>query len=477
MKAEPEDQAFIQPPRPTDPGATRETAIEIDEFEIPVKTEEDDDDDVDVDALPSRLRDFGHDKASAILIDEDDTPDTHQGEHPLSPVAPLTSNVGPEAPNAAENRQSPPLRLGNSMLSKPGRKPARRDLQQMRLLRKRLRSTANNNNNDYGPIYGAPPTPGPSHNGIPGPSVATPEEQQHSAPELTPFKQARAEYEGKKRNGTCTMEDDIVFLRLQNEEDARQKQAAADARYEAEGDMDVDEDFSAPQDDPEDSLFVPRSTSRRKRTGAYPGKDDDDEDDFLDVGEGPSSASEDRDGGNSSEEVEGNRKRRKKSKSTTRKRAKKGEGSRKGKKNARAQSPQAEASTNGARALNSLMHSNVFRDAAANQDVPALPEITDTRKTEALKKLIASVPQSQRKKAFTDRNELLKASQKFSRRGARPDGAGGWKITGMVSSLQNHQLVGAGFMRERENAVDKPHGGLCADVRASLTTFCLACLR
>lgn len=477
MKAEPEDQAFIQPPRPTDPGATRETAIEVDDFETPVKTEEEEGEDVGL--LPSKLRDFGHDKASAILIDDDDTPDTHQGEHPLSPVTqnvPLTSNVGPEAPNAAENRQSPPLRLGNSMLSKPGCKPARRDLQQMRLLRKRLRS--NVNNDGYGPIYGAPPTPGPSNNGIPGPSVATPEEQPHSATELTPFEQARAEYEGKKANGTSTMEDDIIFMRLQNEEDARKKQAAADALYEAEGDMDIDEDFGAPQDDPEDSLFVPRSTSRRrKRTGAWPGQEDDDEDDILEVGEGPSSAPADRYDEGSSEEVEGKRKKRKQSKSTTRKRAKKGEGSRKGKKNARAQSPQAEASTNGARALDSLMHSNVFRDAAVNQNVPALPEITDTRKTEALKKLIASVPQSQRKKALTDRNELIKASQKFSRRGARPNGAGGWKITGMVSSLQNHQLIGAGFMREREGAADKPHGGLCADVRASLATFCLTCLR
>ncbi|KAB2573725.1 SNF2-related protein [Lasiodiplodia theobromae] len=468
VKAEPEDQAFIQPPRPTDPGATRETAIEIDDIETPVKTEEEDDDDVGL--PPSNLRDFGHDKASAILIDDGDTPDTHQGEHSLSPAtpnAPLTSTVRSESPVAPGNRQSPPLRLGTSMLSTPGRKPARRDLQQMRLLRKRLRSSVNNNNNDdYGPIYGAPPTPGPSHNGIPGPSVATPEEQQqHSAPVLTPFEQARAEYEGKKANGISTIEDDITFLRLQNEEDARKKQEAADALYEAEGDMDVDEDFGAPQDDPEeDSLFVPRSTSRRrKRTGAWPGRDDDDEDDFLDVGEGPSSVSADRDEGDSSEEVEGKRKRRKKSKSTTRKRAKKGEGSRRGKKNARAQSPQAEASTNGARALDSLMHSNVFRDAAANQNAPDLPEITATRKTEALKKLIASVPQSQRKKALTDKNELFKASQKFSRRGARPNGAGGWKITGMVSSLQNHQLIGAGFMREREGAADKPHGGLCAD--------------
>lgn len=113
--------------------------------------------------------------------------------------------------------------------------------------------------------------------------------------------------------------------------------------------------------------------------------------------------------------------------------------------------------------LGSMMNSNIFQDQAANQDAPDLPEIRETRKADALKQLLNSVSKEHRSKAITEKKELYNASRKF-KPAARPDGNGGWKVTGMTSSLKNYQLVGGGFMRERENDEQRPFGGICADV-------------
>ncbi|KAL1628748.1 hypothetical protein SLS54_001436 [Diplodia seriata] len=478
IKADPEGSPFIDPPGSSEPGSSREMAIDVDKYEVQVKEEPEDDPE-----LPeSQYRDLGYDKASPITIDDDDDDDILQDQMMVSrtdeadqrsnrqeerspsaaaPQAHLAPIAAPEAPIAPEGGHSP--HFGNSLLSNPARRPERRNLQQMRLLRKRLKSSINIDG--YGPVYGAPPGLGPSNDGIPGPSGDAPAvgQEQPAPTGLTPFEQAKIEYETKKANGTSTVED---------EDEARTNQAAEDARYVADGGTMGSEDYGDPQSDSDDGLFVNQSPvpSRRGKNNnsTWPGQDDGE--DILDLGEGPSSALGGERGATEEgleellrEEVEGGSSKRKRA--TTKKRAKKGEGSRKRKRNERAQSPQQETSNNGARTLGSLMQTDVFRDQEANQNAPALPDITDTRKAEALKKLLASVPENQRKRAITDRNELVKASKKFSHRAARPDGCGGWKITGMLTSLQNHQLIGAGFMRDRERGGedDKPHGGICAD--------------
>ncbi|OJD35651.1 dna repair protein rad5 [Diplodia corticola] len=494
IKPDPDGGPFIDPPRASEAGASRETAIDVEQEEEPVTVKEEPRDDPDVSEAPtSKYRDLGHDKALPITIDDNDDDDDdggddhprhdlpqdqmmafHTGQEdqhndppeepprsPAAPQSPLAPISGPEAPIAPGD--SIPLHLGNSLLSSPARKPKRRDLQQMRLLRKRLMS--NVNNNGYNPVYNAPPVLDPLHDATPGPSDDAPAAEH----ERTPFEQARIEYEAKKANGTVTFEDEIMFIRTNREEDARTNQAAEDARFLADGGcMDVEEDGGGPQSDSDDGLFVPQVSPPPRRRGKrksawvrHAGLEDDGED-FPDVGEGPSSAMA-REMGDAEEELremlgehlEGRRK----------KRAKRGEGRKRKTGNGRAQSPQQEASTNVAHTLGSLMQSNVFHDQAANQNAPYLPEITDTRKAEALKKLLASVPENQRKRAVTDKKELFKASRKFSHRAARPDGHGGWKITGMTTSLQNHQLIGGGFMRDRERGGvdDKPHGGICAD--------------
>ncbi|KAF2083196.1 hypothetical protein K490DRAFT_52277 [Saccharata proteae CBS 121410] len=112
----------------------------------------------------------------------------------------------------------------------------------------------------------------------------------------------------------------------------------------------------------------------------------------------------------------------------------------------------------------SAFTSNVFKDTARNADLPDQPTWTATRKADALKELIASVPEERKKTARIEKGFLLKATQNFKGQGSvRSDGRGGWVVKGMVTSLKNHQLLGAAFMRERELAGDLPRGGICGD--------------
>lgn len=111
----------------------------------------------------------------------------------------------------------------------------------------------------------------------------------------------------------------------------------------------------------------------------------------------------------------------------------------------------------------SLFTSNVFKDAEGNEGRADQPTFTNTRKDQALKELIASVPEDVRKTAQITKNYLLAATKDFMGRGAvKADGKGGWLVNGMESSLKHYQLLGASYMRRKENGVD-PQGGLCAD--------------
>lgn len=98
--------------------------------------------------------------------------------------------------------------------------------------------------------------------------------------------------------------------------------------------------------------------------------------------------------------------------------------------------------------VGSLLSANVIRDAQANTGMARLPMLTDTRKAEALKKLVASLPKEHRKAAQTDSNSLHAATRDFTGRGmvrAVPgDGEeeGGWRVSGMKSALKPHQLLG-----------------------------------
>ncbi len=113
----------------------------------------------------------------------------------------------------------------------------------------------------------------------------------------------------------------------------------------------------------------------------------------------------------------------------------------------------------------SLGQTNIVAAAQANADRPDMPTFTATNKAKALQQLIASIPSSEGSNAGTaDRTAILEATKKFKGRGAmRADGHGGWLLKGMESSLYNHQLLGAAFLRERETGVSMPKGGMVCD--------------
>jgi hypothetical protein len=92
----------------------------------------------------------------------------------------------------------------------------------------------------------------------------------------------------------------------------------------------------------------------------------------------------------------------------------------------------------------SLFTGNVIRDAQGNQGRAQLPLMSSTRKADALKALVASVPQEHRKMAQVDRNYLDSACKDFVGRmsvRAHP-GSDGWVVTGMTCILKHHQLLG-----------------------------------
>ncbi|RJE26303.1 SNF2 family domain protein [Aspergillus sclerotialis] len=113
--------------------------------------------------------------------------------------------------------------------------------------------------------------------------------------------------------------------------------------------------------------------------------------------------------------------------------------------------------------LDSLLTFNVVETAHANASLPAIPTFTEKNKEKALTQLIASIPASDQAEAKTDKRVVIEATRKFTS-SAKSDGQGGWKKNGMKTSLYHYQLLGATFMRDRENSEQRPHGGMLCDV-------------
>ena len=113
----------------------------------------------------------------------------------------------------------------------------------------------------------------------------------------------------------------------------------------------------------------------------------------------------------------------------------------------------------------SFSNSNVYIDANENLSRGGFPDLPQRNKTDALKALIASVPEEDRRSASLDKKQILAASRMLGRNGlCRLDGKGDWYLKGLQGSLKHHQVLGAAFMVERETqTTGEPFGGLCAD--------------
>ncbi|KAK3619865.1 hypothetical protein LTR56_023759 [Elasticomyces elasticus] len=120
--------------------------------------------------------------------------------------------------------------------------------------------------------------------------------------------------------------------------------------------------------------------------------------------------------------------------------------------------------------LKGLMGTDVFGDAAATANLRSQPTSfganVPARRDKALAQLIASVPTEDKRAAGSDKRLLDAAIKKFTGQGsvkASSEGDGNWMVTGMRSTLKHYQILGAGFMREREGASTEPKGGILAD--------------
>jgi SNF2-related domain len=126
--------------------------------------------------------------------------------------------------------------------------------------------------------------------------------------------------------------------------------------------------------------------------------------------------------------------------------------------------------------LQTLLNNDIVSAAQANAGKAAQPGFTSKNKREALAELIASIPESERTTHNADKNALDKATTSFTGRAAmKADGNNGWRLRGMKTSLYHYQLLGAAFMRDRENSTTRPYGGLQSDeMGLGKTVTCLA---
>ncbi|OJJ37130.1 hypothetical protein ASPWEDRAFT_182027 [Aspergillus wentii DTO 134E9] len=112
--------------------------------------------------------------------------------------------------------------------------------------------------------------------------------------------------------------------------------------------------------------------------------------------------------------------------------------------------------------LDGLFAHGIVEDAAANASLPAIPSLAGRNKDKALAELIASIPNADQD-VKDDKNKVLAATRRFTH-SAKSDDQGGWKIKGLRTTLYHHQLLGAAFMRDRENSSQGPFGGLLCDI-------------
>lgn len=113
--------------------------------------------------------------------------------------------------------------------------------------------------------------------------------------------------------------------------------------------------------------------------------------------------------------------------------------------------------------VSTLGGSDIIADAQANFGQRSIPISAQGNKQNALSELVASLPEEARSDAAPDKKLVIDATKKFTKR-PRVDKKGGWKHPNLKTSLYHHQVLGAGFMREREKSKDQPTGGMLCDV-------------
>jgi SNF2 family DNA or RNA helicase len=287
-------------------------------------------------------------------------------------------------------------------------------------------------------------------------------------------------YERKKKRGETSVEDDVAFSKARNEHDRQTKLKSKKRAYEkidseyedddplflTERSLPASVDFGEPE---EDSEVAPAP----KRRGGRPNKIPESAlRDATQIGlaaleaDGPKSASRKR-----QPKAPGKNKAPKDPKPRTSK-------SKDKQKTNRAPKPKEGRKRKGPEMLNiqTLFNNDIVSAAQANVGKAAQPGFTSTNKRAALAELIASIPEAERTTHNADKNALDKATRSFTGHAAmKADGNNGWRLRGMATSLYHYQLLGAAFMRDRENSNTRPYGGLQSDeMGLGKTVTCLA---
>ncbi|KAJ5894244.1 hypothetical protein N7495_005935 [Penicillium taxi] len=108
----------------------------------------------------------------------------------------------------------------------------------------------------------------------------------------------------------------------------------------------------------------------------------------------------------------------------------------------------------------------IISSAQENEASAAIPGFKSGNRVKALDELIANIPNltpEDKKKATTDKKNILRAIDNFSHK-PKSDNKGGWKMKGLKTGLMNHQILAVGWMRSREKGGKAPLGGLLCDV-------------
>ncbi|QGA14166.1 hypothetical protein EYB26_001819 [Talaromyces marneffei] len=113
--------------------------------------------------------------------------------------------------------------------------------------------------------------------------------------------------------------------------------------------------------------------------------------------------------------------------------------------------------------VSTLGGSDIIADVQTNFGQPPIPTSAQGNKQSNLNELVESLPPEARSAATPDKKLIIDATKKFTK-APRVDKKGGWKHANLKTSLFHHQVLGAGFMREREKSKDQPKGGMLCDV-------------
>ena len=271
------------------------------------------------------------------------------------------------------------------------------------------------------------------------------ESESESEDEDAKYEQAKKSYMRNKKANKLSIEEEIAFMKMESDHAARQRKAEADAEY------DRSPTGSGDEDDNDSGLFVAEDETRfseawsddesDKPKKRMRGHNNDNERPQKKGRSGKKVLGQNYTEDDLTEIIRGARRQKNaksKQKAATKAKPKpKAASNSKGKK----KGGQETQITN----LSNLFGGDVFRDHAATACAPSQPTFSDaTRKADAMKKLIASVPQESVHVSRADMRHLDAAMKEFTGQGsvhAAPDG--NWAVKGMKTTLKHFQILGS----------------------------------